>query len=109
MGLRGWLEADAAGPEGIDEESERNPSVAREWIVGLGLGVVVVVVATTRGAARRRQRVRCTETGKDVQVRCDPVQAARATFTDEPPRVDDCSRWPERAGCDRACEKDVSP
>jgi len=86
-----------------------DPTAALQWIAAMGFGFVALVVATTAIAARMRQRVRCPDNGKLVQVRCDPVQAVRSTFVDEPARVDDCSRWPKRAGCDRACERDVSP
>jgi Na+-transporting methylmalonyl-CoA/oxaloacetate decarboxylase gamma subunit len=57
----------------------------------------------------RRRHVKCPETGRQVEVACDPAQALKATLMDTRQRVVDCDRWPERADCDRACEARLGP
>ncbi len=68
------------------------------FLFALGLMLLATLTA-------RHRRAICPETGMEVDVRCDPDQAARALFVGKHLRVTGCERWPERAGCDRACEK----
>jgi hypothetical protein len=49
----------------------------------------------------------CPETGTKVKVAVDRDHAGKAVFTGEHLKVVNCERWPERAGCDRECEKHV--
>lgn len=53
----------------------------------------------------RHRRVVCPETGIEVDVNCDPGQAAGAVLVGKHLRVTGCERWPEKANCDRACER----
>ena len=47
----------------------------------------------------------CPETLQAAEVRVDRRLAARSLLSGhEEMRVAGCSRWPEKAGCDRACE-----
>jgi hypothetical protein len=66
--------------------------------------VVVPVAACAFLDAGEPQELTCPETGKPASVRRSPGRAVLAMFTPMHERVCACSRWPERAGCDRACE-----
>ena len=82
-----------------------DPSMVIPEVVGIGLFYgLLPAIAIQAGAARRPRLVACPADGTSAAVRLDVGQAVRALFTDDPPRVTDCSHWPERAGCDRACE-----
>lgn len=82
-----------------------DPSVVIPSVVGIGLLYAVApaaVVAAT--AARKPHLVLCPDNGQSETVRLDPVRAVRSFFGGGAQRVTSCSRWPEKAGCDRACE-----
>ena len=71
------------------------------------IGLVYVVAPIALGAYfryRRPRTVACPETGLAEEVRIDAWHAA-ATAVPGPIRlaIDDCSRWPERAGCRQRC------
>lgn len=55
-------------------------------------------------SASRGTEVLCPDSGEVALVRRSPAAAMRAVVTGETPPVLGCSRWPEKAGCDRACE-----
>ncbi|HHH27960.1 MAG TPA: hypothetical protein ENK57_06405 [Polyangiaceae bacterium] len=74
------------------------------------LSLAIVMLAVLVGAAliaARKQRVVCPENGQAVDVSCDPRGAVKTVFAGGHLRVSDCERWPEMAGCDRACEKQL--
>jgi hypothetical protein len=76
----------------------------------LGIAIVFAILPTVLvgwSAARGLHPVVCPETGQGVTVRVDPNRGALRLFTGGSHRVCGCSRWPERAGCDRACEGSV--
>ena len=56
-------------------------------------------------AASHPKTVECPETKDFVQVDVDPLICVKRMFADGPQEVVNCSRWPESADCDRACEK----
>lgn len=52
--------------------------------------------------------VNCPETHAPVSVRFDALRAAITGLTGPPKlRLEDCSRWPERAGCGQECIPDA--
>ncbi len=52
--------------------------------------------------------VTCPETHQQVAVKLDALQAARTELEEHPQlHLSDCSRWPERWNCDRACLSDA--
>jgi hypothetical protein len=79
--------------------------------LGVLWGLVAISVAYMAAAivavvlAARQRRVVCPENGVPVDVRCDGKQAVRTMFGLGGDRVVGCERWPEKKGCDRACEK----
>jgi len=74
-------------------------------IVGTAiLYVLIPIVAGVFARYRKPRIVRCPETGGAAEIKIDAPHAA-ATSLPGPPelRAADCSRWPERKGCDQAC------
>ena len=70
----------------------------------------MVMLAAVMAAALvsiRRQMVICPDNGQPAGVACDGGSAVKALFVGGHLRVCDCDRWPEKAGCDRACEKQL--
>jgi hypothetical protein len=71
-------------------------------ITAMVFAAVLALVAVWRA---RHRTVICPETGKMVHVAVDEDEAVKAVFTGEHLKVVNCSRWPERADCDRDCEE----
>lgn len=83
-----------------------DPEVVLPAVVGIGVGFVVLpMMGMQAAAARWPQPVVCPDNGKEEQVRVGMKRALLSIFTDGPQKVVDCSRWPEKCDCDRACEK----
>jgi hypothetical protein len=80
------------------------------WIVVIGVaavGALYVVVPVASDAFfryRRKRSVRCPETGGTAEVKIDAVRAALDGAAGRPGlHVQDCSLWPQRRDCERAC------
>jgi hypothetical protein len=81
------------------------PFITLLAIAGLAVGYVLLpIVADTYSRYRRRRALRCPETGLVADVQVDARHAA-ATAIPGPPelRVQDCSLWPDRRGCEQSC------
>lgn len=76
-------------------------------VLAIGAAYVLVLALGAYFESRRPQFITCPHNRKTVVVRVDPRRALRVMFRGERQRVIDCSRWPEQAGCDRECEKDI--
>lgn len=86
-----------------------NPEVVIPGIAGIALGYLVLpAVGITYAEARKPRCVSCPADHQVATVRIDPKRAALSLFSDAPPRVTGCSRWPGRADCDRACEASLA-
>ncbi|HXW08286.1 MAG TPA: hypothetical protein VD833_23850 [Vicinamibacterales bacterium] len=77
------------------------------------LGVVLLVYAGQALRAYLRMRGRrivvCPETNRPVAVTVDAGRAAISAVWERPEiKLDSCSRWPERAGCNQACTGQIS-
>lgn len=82
-----------------------DPEVVIPGIASIALGYLVLpAVGIAYADARKPRCLSCPADAQVATVRIDPIRAARAVFSDAPPRVTSCSRWPGRADCDRACE-----
>ena len=58
---------------------------------------------------RGTRTVNCPETHRPVVVRFNALRAAMTGLAAKPQlKLDDCSRWPERADCDQACIPDAA-
>jgi hypothetical protein len=79
--------------------------MALPWIVAAAVLIVIAPVVTTVYLRyRKRQTVRCPQTGTDATVEVDARHAARTAFPGPPDvRVKTCSHWPDLEGCDEAC------
>jgi hypothetical protein len=85
-----------------------DPEVVIPEVVAIGLGYVVApAILVAMADARSSRSVTCPENGQAATVRLDPKRAVLGFFTDAAPRVCGCSRWPERAGCNRVCEAEL--
>lgn len=84
-----------------------NPWIVIPVVVALALVWLALVAWATYRAADRPVTVTCPETHAPVKVRRDPLQAVKSLFSRKSQRVVACDRWPERADCDRACERDL--
>jgi hypothetical protein len=73
-----------------------------------GLFVVLPVVLTTLSEHREPRTVVCPSTGGAATITIDAGRAARgAVFGRSLLSVEECSLWPEREGCSRACLAEV--
>jgi hypothetical protein len=74
------------------------------------LFVLIPVTLTTFDEYRRKKSVICPETGCAAEVGVDAGKAMRsAAFGRLSLRVETCSLWPERKGCDQACLRSSEP
>ncbi len=78
--------------------------VVPELVAVAALYLLVPTVVFGTQAARGFKMVECPETNQFVKVRIDPLVSVKRLFRGGNHEVTDCSRWPERWGCDRACE-----
>jgi hypothetical protein len=87
------------------EENMMTPWVTLLAIAMLAMVYVVVpVVGDVFARYRRRRTLRCPETGTDASVQIDARHAALTAIPGPPElRVEDCSLWPERKGCQERC------
>lgn len=81
--------------------------------------VLAILAATGLGIAFRRackafvtfrgmRLMACPETGQTAAIELQARRAAlTALFKSPGLRVEVCSRWPERAGCDEACVREI--
>jgi hypothetical protein len=85
-----------------------SPWIVLAGIAVIGAGYVLLPVAYDAWRRFRGTRpVRCPETGAPAEVDLDARGAAVAAMFRHPtPRVEHCSEWPGREGCQQGC---VSP
>lgn len=81
--------------------------------------VIAILAAAVLGIAFRRfykafvmfrgtRVMACPETGQPVAIDLQAPRAALAALFGRPRlQVRECSRWPERAGCDEACVREI--
>lgn len=73
-------------------------------VMGIGLAYAVApAVAAQLAAAVKPRCVQCPDNGQEALVKLNLRHAAATTFTGGEQEVADCSRWPEKAGCDHGC------
>jgi hypothetical protein len=77
-------------------------------VTGVAVAYVLMLVAAAVIGARMKRTVSCPADGERAEIRTDARHAARSMFTGEAQRVTECSLWPERRGCDRACQRQLS-
>lgn len=79
--------------------------VAIIWFgVGSALAVGVILAVRTYWKYNRQMLVTCPETGKPAAVHVDAANAVKEVlYGREGLRLDQCSRWPERADCGQDC------
>jgi hypothetical protein len=80
-----------------------DPEVVLPTVAALGLGYVVLP-AMAIGMVTTRREVVCPRDEEAALVRLERRRAVRSLFDGGSQHVIACSLWPERAGCDRACE-----
>ena len=86
-----------------------DPEVVIPAVMGIGLAYVVAPVLGERlASAARPQRVTCPDNNEEQLVTLDLRRAAITAFAGGSQRVRGCSRWPEKAGCERACEAAIA-
>ncbi|HEY2119346.1 MAG TPA: hypothetical protein VGH37_09200 [Candidatus Acidoferrum sp.] len=74
--------------------------------VGLSFGLAITVGSYLRYGGKRV--VKCPETKQPAAVHINVAKAAReALFRSPNIRLDQCSRWPERAGCGQDCLAEI--
>lgn len=101
----------------LSEESfllEGDPMSQMFWTMLAVLGVALAYIwipagISTYRTVRAMRTCRCPQTGDPVHVRLDALRAGLATPVGLMMglRVLGCSEWPGRAGCDRACTKNL--
>lgn len=85
-----------------------DPEIVIPTILAIGIAYVVLpTMAIAAADASGPRMVRCPESAGPAAVRIDQRRAMLRMFNDACQRVTACSRWPERAGCDRACESAI--
>jgi hypothetical protein len=86
-----------------------DPEIVLPSVVGIGLTFVVVpAIAIAAADAHAKHLVVCPENGAEATVRLDAKRAVSVLFRGGAQRVCACSRWPDRTGCDRACEAQIA-
>ena len=79
----------------------------------LAAGILFVVLPVTLTAYfeyRRKKTVTCPETGSRAEIGVDAGKATRgAAFGLRTLKVEDCSLWPERRGCQESCLRTAQP
>jgi hypothetical protein len=80
-------------------------------VVAAGLLFVLLpVMLTTFYEYRRKRTVVCPETGRPAEIGVDAGKAMRgAAFGLRTLKVEDCSRWPDREGCEEGCLRTTQP
>jgi hypothetical protein len=80
------------------------------WIVLVGIAVIAagyVLLPVAYDAwvrFRGGRQVRCPETGEEAEIGLDARRAALSAMFGHPDtRVQHCSRWPARRGCQQGC------
>lgn len=74
------------------------------------LFVIVPVTLTTFYEYRRKRNVVCPETGRSAEIGVDAGKATRgAAFGFRTLKIEDCSLWPDRKGCQEGCLRVTSP
>lgn len=74
-------------------------------LVGLAAAIALVIAGVVDGATAKG--VTCPRDGSEATVHVDKETALLTIMTGEPDQIADCSHWPERQGCNRACEKQL--
>jgi hypothetical protein len=87
------------------------PGLAIVLILAAGAILVVVpTILTTFFEYRSLRRVSCPELGRTAVIGVDAAKAARnSLFGRIRLRVESCSFWPARRGCDQACLESLEP
>ncbi len=80
-----------------------DPNVVIPEVALIGLFYLVLPAAAIGALAGGRRTVRCPRDGATAQLRLDRGRTTLRVFRDAPHCARDCSLWPERSGCDRAC------
>lgn len=78
-------------------------------VLGLGsLVIALVVVARSYLATKEDRLVTCPDNHKPAAVHINDFQTIREALGAKTPlRLDNCSRWPEKAGCGQDCLNEV--
>ncbi len=80
-----------------------------EILLALVLVVYAAIAAVAWFRARGTRIVICPETQKPAAVEVNGAHAAvSALWEDSDVRLRQCSRWPEREGCDQACASQIA-
>ena len=86
---------------------------ALAWTITLAVGFCLAAVAARYAYLVSRLQgkrvLSCPETGEAVGVDLDAGRAAASSLLGGRPALSltDCTRWPERAGCDQACLRQI--
>ncbi|HLE43415.1 MAG TPA: hypothetical protein VJB36_05335 [Methylomirabilota bacterium] len=88
-----------------------DPWIVLAGIVVVAVGYVLLPVAYDAFLRFRGTRpVNCPETGARAEVDLDARGAAlTAMFRHPTPRVERCSEWPDREGCEERCVAEAAP
>lgn len=86
-----------------------NPEVVLPMVLGIGLAYgVLPAMAVRAGEASKPRRVTCPDNEQSATVHLDMVEEVRSLFFNGTPCIGACSRWPEKGGCDRACQGQIA-
>lgn len=77
-------------------------------VILISLAYLAVLALMAAAEARVERTVVCPKTHADATVTAEPAHAVLSVLTGDAPRVGSCSEWPERAGCGRGCEDQLS-
>lgn len=80
-----------------------DPAIVIPEVLLIGLFYLVIPAALIGALAGGRRDVRCPVDATPAELRLDRGRTALRVFADAPHCATECSLWPERAGCDRAC------
>jgi hypothetical protein len=89
----------------------QSPWLAILLILAAGaIFVLLPTVLSTFYEYRRKRSVMCPELGRSAEIGVDAGRAARSSmFGRLRLKVESCTFWPERTGCDESCLGDIEP
>lgn len=79
-----------------------NPEIVIPMVVAIAVGFLLIPSIIIAATGTRRSAT-CPYSGDVVQLRLGRGAEVKRLFNDGQHAICDCSRWPEKAGCDKDC------
>ena len=84
-----------------------SPEIVIPALVAIAIGFLILPAIIIAATGTRRSAT-CPHGGMLIQIQLGRREEVKRQFTDSARAIGDCSRWPEKAGCDQACIGSIS-